>query len=106
MNRARVHAAIDKQRLLESDQRELLLQGFGNAFDLDARCSILTLTRRGSRLLWCILLKRRQVTLLLTLVDVLFSIGFRMELLLLVVSLWAIELMLTGVVYQEGVLIT
>jgi hypothetical protein len=102
MNWAGVHTPIDKQRLLQPDQRKLLLQGLGDAFDFYAAC-ILT---RGVTILWRReLLKRSVMRLLMALVDVLLDIGFRLKLLLLIIHLWTVELVVL-VIRQEYVLIT
>lgn len=81
MDGARVHASIHEERLLQSNQRELLLKGFGDALYF-ARARSGSGTVCGvSR----ILLERHQ-GLLLVQVSVLLDISLRVELLLLVLG--------------------
>lgn len=105
MDRTGIHAAVDQQRLLQSDQRELFLERFRDAFDFYGLGGGLvgTRSRIGPRL-WRELLEWHQVRLLLTVMHVLLRLSFRMELLLFIVLLGARELVLVVAVCDEIVL--
>ena len=77
MNWTRVHTSIDEKRLLQSDQRKLLLQRFGDALNLDAvlvhvlSVSVISYDRLGSELL-----KGHHMRLLLALMQlILLDVG-------------------------------
>ena len=103
VDRTRVHTSINKQRLLKSNQWELLLKSFCDAFDFDAAN---ILTRRITIILRCSkLLKRCKMRLLVTLIDILFHVCLWLKLLLFEVLLGTIKLMVL-VIRQKHVLIT
>ena len=103
VDRTRVHTSINKQRLLKSNQWELFLKSFCDAFDFDAAN---ILTRRITIILRCSkLLKRCKMRLLVTLMDILFHVCLWLKLLLFEVLLGTIKLMVL-IIRQKHVLIT